>query len=180
MEITRKNAVLLLEEYVKSDSLKKHCFAVEAAMRSYAKKFNQDQEIWGVCGLLHDFDYEKYPSEHPFAGAEILKNKDYPDYFIKAILGHALYSNVPRDSIMAKCLFASDELCGFVVACSLVRPEGFFGMEPKSVKKKLKIKSFAAQINREEIKQGISEIGAEENEHIAFLINALSKWAENF
>lgn len=178
MEITRENAIALLEEYVKSDSLKKHCFAVGAAMDAYSEKFNQDPKVWGACGILHDFDYEKYPDQHPFKGVEILKGKGYPQDFIDAILGHAIYSGVERASDMAKCLFAVDELCGFIVACSLVRPDGFLGMEPKSVKKKLKIKSFAAQINRDEIAQGIKEIGVAEDEHIAFVISALSKAKE--
>jgi putative nucleotidyltransferase with HDIG domain len=180
MEIKREQALALLVEYVPSVSLQNHCKAVEAAMSAYAKKYNEEEELWRVCGLLHDFDYEKFPDEHPFKGVEILKEKGYPDEIIQAILGHATYSGVARVTQMAKCLFAVDELSGFIVACARVRPEGFKGMKPKSVKKKLKVKSFAAQVSREEIDQGIEELGVDKDEHINLIIDALSEISEEF
>jgi len=173
MNITKNNALELLNKYVESESLKNHCKAVSVAMRAYAKKYNEDEEQWQVCGLLHDFDYEKFPDEHPFKGVEILKEKDYPNDIIQAILGHAVYSEVARETQMAKCLFAVDELSGFIVACAKVRPENLQGMKPKSVKKKLKVKSFASKVNRDEIEQGIEELGIDKDEHIAFLIESL-------
>jgi putative nucleotidyltransferase with HDIG domain len=172
MTITREQARQLLQEYVKSPLLK-HCLAVEAAMRAYAAKYGGDADIWGITGLLHDFDYEQFPSEHPFKGVAILKEQGYPEEIIQAILGHATFSGVPRESQMAKCLFAVDELCGFIVACALVRPTRLEGLEPKSVKKRLKEKSFAAKVNREEIAQGIAELGVPEDEHIDLVIRAM-------
>ena len=173
MKPTLNNAQELLDKYIKSESLKNHCLAVSSAMRAYAKKYNEDEEQWQVCGLLHDFDYEKFPDEHPFKGVEILKEAGYPQDIIDAILGHAVYSGVARETQMAKCLFAVDELCGFIVACAKVRPENLQGMKPKSVKKKLKVKSFASKVNRDEIEQGIEELGIDKDEHIAFVIEAL-------
>lgn len=143
-------------------------------MRACAKKHGEDAELWGACGLLHDMDYEAYPDKHPFVGVEILRGEGYPEEIIQAILGHATYSGVARESAMAKCLFAVDELAGFIVACALVRPGGFFGMEPKSVKKKLKNKAFAAKVNREEITQAIAELGVDADEHIALVIAAIA------
>lgn len=172
MTITRDQAWQLLQEYVKSPLLK-HCLAVEAAMRAYAEKYGGDKEIWGIIGLLHDFDYEQFPSEHPFKGVAILKERGYPEEIIQAILGHALFSGVARKSQMAKCLFAVDELCGFIMACALVRPTRLEGLEPKSVKKRLREKSFAAKVNREEIAQGITELGVPEDEHINLIIKAM-------
>lgn len=157
----------------------KHMFAVEAAMRAYARKYGEDEELWGLTGLLHDFDYERWPNpnldhtEHPFTGVKILREKGYPEAMVEAILGHAQYSGVPRATMMAKALFASDELCGFITACALVRPEKLAGMAPKSVKKKLKDKAFAAKVNRDDIRQGIEELGVPEDEHIAFCIQAM-------
>ncbi|MBI2050481.1 MAG: HDIG domain-containing protein [Parcubacteria group bacterium] len=171
--MSRDDALKLLHEHVGSDSLRTHCLAVEAAMAAYAQKYGEDPELWGICGLIHDFDYEKHPDKHPFFGVELLKEKGYPDEIIQAILGHAVYSGVERKSYMAKCLFAVDELCGFIVACALVRPERLNGLTPKSVKKRLKTKAFAAKVNREEITQGIQELGVSEDEHIAFVIRAL-------
>jgi putative nucleotidyltransferase with HDIG domain len=173
MNKSRDDALQLLHEFIESESLRRHCYCVEASMRAYAKKYNQDPELWGVCGLLHDFDYEKFPDKHPFHGVEILKEKNYPDEIIQAILGHATYSGVSRESNMAKCLFAVDELCGFIVACALVRPEKLNGLKPKSVKKRLKAKAFAAAVNREEIRQGIEELGVDQDEHIELVIEAL-------
>lgn len=172
----RSEALNLLHEYTKGESLRKHAYAVETAMRAYALKFSADEELWGITGLLHDFDYEMYPQapDHPLKGSEILRTKGYPEEVRMAILGHASYSGVPRDSQMAKVLFACDELCGFIVACTLVRPEKkIAGLEVKSVKKKLKDKAFARSVNREEIALGASELGVPIDEHIQFVIDAL-------
>lgn len=172
MPITREQAWQLLNEFVKSPLLK-HCLAVEAAMRAYAEEYGGDKEIWGITGLLHDFDYEQFPSEHPFKGVSILKERGYPEEIIQAILGHATFSGVARESQMAKCLFAVDELGGFIVACALVRPTRLEGLEVKSVKKRLREKSFAAKVNREEIAQGMAELGVPEDEHITLVIQAM-------
>lgn len=171
--INRNEAWKLLTEHVESESLRRHCLAVEAAMRAYAQKHGQDPDKWGMVGLLHDFDYEKFPQEHPFRGSEILKERGYSDEIVRAILGHASFSGVPRDTQMAKCLFAVDELAGFIVACALVRPEKLAGLESKSVKKKLKRKDFAANVSREEIEQGVAELGIDKDEHIGNVISAL-------
>lgn len=181
MNISREEAYKLLTEYTKSDSLIKHALAVETAMRAYAEKFGEDVEKWGVVGLLHDFDYEKYPSEneHPYKGAEILREKGYPEDIIEAILGHADYTGVERKTLMAKTLFAVDELSGFLLACAYVRPDKkIANVKVKSVKKKLKDKSFARGVNREDIYKGVEELGVDLDEHIAFLIEALSKNAD--
>ena len=172
----RSGTLALLHEYTKSESLRKHALAVETAMRAYAKKFSADEEVWGITGLIHDFDYEMYPQapDHPVKGSEILKTKGYSDEIRTAILGHASYSGVPRESLMAKALFACDELCGFIVACSLVRPnKKIEGLEVSSVKKKLKDKAFARSVNREEIVQSALELGVPLEEHIQFVIDAL-------
>ncbi len=167
-------------DWVKSESLRKHMFCVEAAMRAYAKKFGEDEEEWAICGLLHDFDYEKYPevnetarTGHPFEGVRHLQSLGYPESITTAILGHALYSGTPRVSNMAKALFACDELCGFVVACALMKPDRLQSLTAESVKKKLKDKKFAAKVSREDIQQGILELGISEDEHINFVIEAL-------
>ncbi|MBI5220820.1 MAG: HDIG domain-containing protein [Candidatus Liptonbacteria bacterium] len=177
---TREDAWKLLAEYVSSESLRKHCLAVEAALRAYARQLGEDEEKWGVAGLLHDFDYEKYPvpnpethTGHPFAGEKILRERGYPEEIIRAIQGHATYSGVLRDTPMAKCLFAVDELCGFVMACAYMRPDRFATMTPESVEKNLKKKGFAAKINRAEIDQGITELGIDRAEHIQLVIAAL-------
>ena len=173
----RENAVALLYEYTKSESLRKHAFAVEAAMRAYARKFGENEELYALAGLMHDFDYEMYPTaeQHPFVGNKILKEKGYPEAVTQAIMGHAPYTNVPRESRMAKCLFACDELSGFIVAVALVRPAKLEGLEPSSVKKKLKDKAFARSVSREDIRNGIAELGIPEDEHIAFVIKALQE-----
>jgi len=153
-------------------------------MRTYAKKYGENEELWGVCGLIHDFDYEEYPfykneydletaEGHPFNGIKILKEKDYPPEIIEAILGHATYSGVPRKTQMAKCLYAVDELCGFVMALAHIRPEKLSGMAAESVEKKLKKKDFAAKIDRGEIEKGISELGVNRTDHINLVIGAL-------
>src|SRR5208283_2922885 len=176
----RSGTLALLHEYTKSESLRKHALVVETAMRAYAKKFSTNEEMWGITGLIHDFDYEMYPQapDHPMKGSEILKAKGYSDEIRTAILGHASYSGVPRESRMAKALFACDELCGFIVACTLVRPnKKIEGLEVSSVKKKLKDKAFARSVNREEIVQGAMELGVPLEEHIQFVIDALKEKA---
>ncbi len=175
----RDEAWELLCEYTKGDSLRKHALAVETAMRACAKRYGDDDadvDEWGLVGLLHDFDYEMFPAadQHPFTGANILCGRGYSERFIKAIMGHATYTNVPRDTDMAKALFATDELCGFLVACALVRPSrSLDDMEVKSVKKKLKDKHFARSVNRDDIHQGVIELNVELDEHIQFVIDAL-------
>lgn len=175
----RNEAWDLLCEYTKGESLRKHALAVETAMRAGAKHYggpDADVDEWGLVGLLHDFDYEMFPAadQHPFTGSNILCGRGYPERIIKAILGHATYTGVPRDTDMAKALFATDELCGFLVACALVRPSrSLDDMEVSSVKKKLKDKHFARSVNREDIHQGVAELGVELEEHIRFVIEAL-------
>jgi putative nucleotidyltransferase with HDIG domain len=175
----RQEAWELLCEYTKGESLRKHALAVEAAMRACAGKYggpDEDVNEWGIIGLLHDFDYEMFPGmdEHPFKGATILCGRGYPDRIIRAIMGHATYTGVPRDTTMAKALFASDELCGFLVACALVRPtRSLDNLEVSSVKKKLKDKAFARTVNRDDIRQGAEELGVPIEEHIQFLIDTL-------
>jgi len=172
----RASTLALLYEYTKSESLRKHALTVETAMRAYAKKFSADEESWGITGLIHDFDYEMYPQapDHPMKGSEVLKAKGYSEEIRTAILGHASYSGVPRESLMAKALFACDELCGFIVACTLVRPnKKIEGLEVSSVKKKLKDKAFARNVNREDITQGALELGIPLDEHIQFVIGSL-------
>jgi predicted hydrolase (HD superfamily) len=175
----RADAWKLLCEYTKGDSLRRHALAVETAMRAAAARYGgaaADAEEWGMVGLLHDFDYEMFPGadEHPFKGATILCGRGYPDHFIRAIMGHATYTGVPRDTPLARALFATDELCGFLVACALVRPsKSLDDMEVSSVKKKLKDKAFARTVNREDIHQGVAELGVSLDEHIRFVIDAL-------
>jgi putative nucleotidyltransferase with HDIG domain len=177
---TRDDALSLMHKWVQSESLRKHMLCVETAMRAYAKKFGEDEEVWGICGLLHDFDYEKFPTYdvgnqagHPYEGIKELNKEGYQNEIIDAILGHALYSGVPRTSNMAKCLFACDELCGFLVACGYMRPDKWESLTPESVVKRLKDKKFAAKVSREDIEIGIAELGIDKQEHIGFVINAL-------
>jgi putative nucleotidyltransferase with HDIG domain len=156
--------------------------AVEAAMRAYAKKFNEDEEAWGTVGLLHDFDYERFPTaeDHPYRGAEILREKGVDESWIKAILGHADYTGVERDTLMAKTLFAVDELTGMITAATLVRPsKKIEDLKVKSVKKKLKDKSFAASVNRDDIKKGAEELGVDLSEHIQFVIDAMKSVSDD-
>jgi len=179
--MTREEALQLMQEHTASPSLRQHMLAVEAAMRAYAGKHGADVEAWGVVGLLHDFDYEKYPNAehsptdgHPAWGVQLLRERGVSDEQCRAILAHATYSGVPRDTLMAKTLFAVDELCGFLVACALVRPsKSFSDLEVSSVKKKLKDKAFARGVNRDEVRQGAEELGVPLEEHIAFVIQAL-------
>ncbi len=176
---TREEAWELLCEYTKGKSLRQHALAVEAAMRAAAARYggpDADVDEWGITGMLHDFDYEMFPSadEHPYKGANILCGRGYPDRVIRAIMGHATYTGVPRDTAMARALFATDELCGFLVACALVRPsKSLDDLEVSSVKKKLKDKAFARTVNRDDIRRGVEELGVDTDEHIRFVIDAL-------
>jgi predicted hydrolase (HD superfamily) len=169
------DALNLMHEYTKSDALRKHMYAVESTMRAYARKHGDDEEKWAIVGILHDFDYEMYPTipEHPLKGSEILKLKGYSDDIRNAILGHASFSNVPRESLMAKVLYACDELCGFITAVAIIRPNKIADLEFASVKKKLKDKAFAKNVNREDIDIGVKELGVTLEEHIKFVIAAM-------
>jgi len=176
--MTRNEALELLHEFTKTDSLRKHAYAVEAAMRAYADKYNEDETYWGNIGLIHDFDYEKYPDSHPTRGAEILSERGIPEEMREAILGHASFSGVPRKMLAAKVLYAVDELCGFITAVTLVRPnKSLRDVTVKSVKKKMKDKRFAAKVNRDEIRDGAEELGVDFDTHVEFVINALKKVA---
>ena len=177
----RSEAIKLLHEYTKTDSLRRHALGVEQSMRKMADKYNGDPDEWGLTGLMHDFDYEMYPTmeDHPFRGNEILIKKGYPESITKAIMGHATYTGVPRDTDMAKSLFSVDELTGFIFAVTYVRPsKSILEVKPKSVKKKLKQKSFAASVIREDIFLSIEELEVDLTEHIQFVIDALSEKAE--
>lgn len=176
----RDFALQLLHEFTETESLRKHAYSVEAAMRAYAKKYDEDEELWGCVGLIHDFDYEKYPDEHPTKGSKILTERGVPEEIRKVIMGHADYTGVSRDTLMAKTLYAVDELCGFITAVTLVRPtKSLSEVKLKSVKKKLKDKSFAAKVNREEIKTGPEELGVEFDKHVDFVIKSLIPIAED-
>ena len=178
---TREDALALLYEYTQSDSLRRHALGVEQVMRKMAEKYNGNSDEWGLTGLLHDFDYEMYPTleEHPYKGNEILKEQGYPESICNAIMGHATYTGVPRDTDMAKALFAVDELTGFIFAVTYVRPsKSIFEVKPKSVKKKLKQKSFAASVLREDIYQSMEELNVDMTEHLQFVIDALKEKAE--
>ena len=178
--MNREESWELLREWTEGDSLLKHMLAVEAAMRAYARKFGEDEERWGITGLLHDMDYEKHPTpaEHPTVGVAELERRGYPEDIRRAILSHADYLDVPRETPMEKTLYAVDELSGFVVACALVRPERLEGLKAKSVRKKMKQKSFAASVNREDITSGAEELGVDLNEHIDFVVAALRERAD--
>jgi predicted hydrolase (HD superfamily) len=181
MALDRDHALALMHEYTASDALRKHMYAVEIAMRAMARKSGEDEEAWGLVGLVHDFDYERFPNaahsateEHPAEGVRILTAEGLPENSGRAILGHAPYTGVSRDSAMAKALFAVDELCGFLVACALVRPSrSLRDLEVSSVKKKLKDKAFARGVSRDDVIQGAAEIGVPLDEHIAFVLEAL-------
>jgi putative nucleotidyltransferase with HDIG domain len=182
MKVARQDARELLDEYTQGVSLIRHALAVEAAMQAYARKFGEDEERWGVAGLLHDFDYEQNPDpkDHPRVGGVILKDRGYPEDIIHAIQAHAEHMHVPRESLMDKALFAVDELCGFLTAATLVRPGKKIAEVPvKSVKKKLKDKHFARGVNREEIRQGAAELNIDLDEHIAFVRDAMAQVAED-
>lgn len=174
--LKRETAWQLLNEYTRSESLIKHALSVEAAMRAYARHFGEDEQKWGITGLLHDFDYEKNPDprDHPRVGAGILEDRGYPEDIIYAILAHAEHLHLHRQSLMDKALFAVDELCGFLTAATLVRPGKRIAELPvKSVKKKLKDKAFARNVNREDIRQGVEELEVELSDHIAFVRDAM-------
>ena len=178
--LSRDQAWSLLTEWVQSESLRRHCLAVEASMRAYARRNGADEELWGVVGLLHDMDYERYPdleTGHPRMAIAELEQRDIDPLIVRAIASHADFMEVARESPLEQTLYAVDELSGFVVACAFVRPQGIHGMTPKSVKKKLKTPSFAAAVNREEVTQGAELLGIDFDEHIAIVIAALEERA---
>lgn len=175
--MSRADDLALVREYTQNEGLVRHMLAVEAAVRAYARKFGEDEEKWGSVGLLHDFDYERWPNppDHPLKGAEILKERGYPDDVIYAIKSHADYlTDCPRVSRLDKTLYACDELAGFITACALVRPERLRGLKSKSVRKKLKQVSFAAAVNRDDIIRGADDLGVDLDEHIDFVIAAMA------
>jgi putative nucleotidyltransferase with HDIG domain len=177
----REAAWCLLTEFTQSESLRKHALAVEACMRAYARKFAGNEDLWGVVGLLHDFDYEKYPSldDHPYKGNEILKELGWPEEIRRAIMSHAEYTGVTRESPIEKSLFACDELAGFIAACALVKPgKSLAEVEAKSVRKKMKDKAFARSVNRNDIVTGAVDLGVDLEEHIAFCIEAMKGIAD--
>jgi putative nucleotidyltransferase with HDIG domain len=178
---TRDEAWELFCEWTESDSLRKHVLGVEAAMRAYARRYGEDEELWAATAILHDLDYERYPdleTGHPRVALRLFEEREYPPELIEAVAGHAPFLGVPRETRMAKALFAVDELTGFIAAVALVRPTGIAGMTPKSVKKKLKQPSFAAAVDRDEVRQGAEELGEDFDEHLAFVIAALEPEAE--
>jgi putative nucleotidyltransferase with HDIG domain len=177
----RDAAYALLCEYTQSESLRRHMLAVEVAMRAYARRCGEDENKWGIVGLLHDFDYERWPNppDHPLQGAAILEARGYPADVIYAIKSHADYlGDCPRVSLLDKTLYACDELAGFITACAVVRPEGIQGLQATSVRKKLKQKSFAAAVNRDDIARGAEELGVDLNEHIQFVVDAMATIAD--
>lgn len=179
---TRDDVVALLNEWVTSESLKRHCLSVEVAMRAYAEQWGEDVEAWGLVGLVHDFDYERHPTadEHPAKGAEVLRERGYPEWMVDAVLSHAEYLDVPRDTRLKKTLFAVDELCGFLAAVALVRPSrAVADVKVSSVKKKMKDKRFAEAVDREQMRTSADELGVVFDEHIATVIQALSGNAES-
>lgn len=178
---TRDEAWELFCEWTESESLRRHVLGVEAAMRAYAQKYGEDEELWAATGILHDLDYEKHPdleTGHPRVALELFEEKGYPPELIDAVAGHAPYLGVPRQTRMAKALFAVDELTGFIAAVALVRPTGIEGLTPKSVKKKMKQPSFAAAVNRDEMREGAADLGEDFDEHVAFVIAALQPRAD--
>ncbi|QSO50294.1 HDIG domain-containing protein [Alicyclobacillus curvatus] len=180
--MNREEALVLLHEYTKTDSLRRHAYAVEASCRAYARKYGEDEDKWGITGLLHDFDYEMYPTqaEHTIVGARILAEKGFPEDVIYAIRAHADYNNLERNALLDKVLYACDELSGFVMAVAMVRPtKNVADVEVKSVKKKLKDKAFARGVNRDDVYRGAEELGVPLEEHIAFVIGALTAVADS-
>ncbi len=180
MELNRDDALSLMHEYTQNENLRRHMYAVEAAMRAYANKLGKDEVLWGITGLLHDLDYERWPNadhkpddEHPTTGVAVLREKEYPEEMLQAILGHAEYTGVARETLVAKTLHAVDELTGFITACALVRPTGLSDMKVKSVKKKLKDAAFARGVNREDVTDGATELDVDLTEHIQFVIDAM-------
>jgi putative nucleotidyltransferase with HDIG domain len=180
-EPTREEAWDLFCEWTESDSLRKHVLGVEAAMSAYARKYGEDEELWGATGILHDLDYERYPDAetgHPRVALKLFEERGYPSELIDAVAGHATYLGVPRETRMAKSLFAVDELTGFITAVALVRPTGIVGLTPKSVKKKMKQPSFAAAVDRDEMREAAAALGEDFDEHLAFVIAALEPHAD--
>jgi len=181
MTLTRDAAWALLTEYTQNESLRKHALAVEAAVRGYACRFGEDKEAWGVVALLHDFDYDRYPDlkDHPFRGAEILRERDYPDWLVRAVLSHADHTGVARETRLEHTLFACDELAGFVTAAALVRPsKSLMDLEAKSVVKRMKEKAFARAVNRDDLRRGAEEIGLPLDEHVASVIAFMREKAD--
>jgi putative nucleotidyltransferase with HDIG domain len=180
LEVTRERAWETLTRYTKSEALLRHALAVEASVRAYARKFGEDEELWGVTALLHDFDYEIHPTldKHPQDGAPILREEGYPEVVIEGVLSHAEHLAMPRDTPLKKTLFACDELSGFIHACGLVRPDGIETLEPKSVKKKLKQPSFAAGVHRDEVYAGAEGLGLELDDHIRNVVEAMQPIAQ--
>jgi putative nucleotidyltransferase with HDIG domain len=179
-EVSRDDAWRLVTEWIDSDSLRKHLLGVEAAMCAYARKWDEDEELYAVTGLVHDLDYERYPdldTGHPRYAIKELEKRGYPQEVIDAVAGHADFMGVARETRMAKTLYAVDELSGFVMACAYVRPDGIHGMTPKSVKKKMKTPAFAAAVDREELRHGAEALGVDFDEHVAFVIGALEPHA---
>ena len=173
---TREQALALVHEWIANPNLRKHCYAVEAAMRSYARRYREDEARWGLTGLIHDFDWERHPSaeQHPMKGVEVLRAAGWPEDICRAVLGHATYSGVPRDTLMARALFACDELSGFLVACALVTPEKKLALvQVDSVKKKMKSTGFAKNVNRDDIVNGAAELGVDLDAHITFVRDAM-------
>jgi putative nucleotidyltransferase with HDIG domain len=177
---TREEALAIMHEYTENVNLRKHMYAVEAAMRSYAVKYGEDPDVWGVTGLLHDFDYERFPNDaqapdrdHPSQGVGILRERGVSEDILHAIMAHASFTGVKPETLMARTILAVDELTGFIVACSLVRPNGIMDLKPKSVKKKMKDRSFAAAVNRDEMREACEALGEDFTEHIAFVIEAM-------
>jgi putative nucleotidyltransferase with HDIG domain len=175
MATTREQAWETLTKYTQSEALRRHALAVEAAVGAYARKFGEDEELWRVTALLHDFDYEMHPTldKHPQDGAPILREEGYPEEVVESVLSHAEHLGLPRDTPLKKTLFACDELSGFIHACGLVRPDGIDTLEPKSVRKKLKQPSFASGVNRDDVYKGAELLGVDLDEHIAFVTEAL-------
>jgi putative nucleotidyltransferase with HDIG domain len=182
MTISREAAWQLLTEWTQSEGLRKHALAVEAGLRGYARKYGQDEEAWGIVGLLHDFDYERHPSldEHPFRGCEELQRRGYPEWVTRAILSHADYSGVPRDGLLEKTLFACDEMAGFITAAALVRPsKSILDLEASSVIKRMKDKAFARAVSRDDLRLAASELGLPLDEHIANVIGFMRERADD-
>jgi len=179
--MNREDAWCLLTEFTQSESLRKHALAVEACVRAYAVKFGEDEETWAIVGLIHDFDYEKYPSaeDHPFRGSEILAERGVNEQIRRAILSHANYSGVPRESKLEKTLFACDELCGFITATALVKPsKSLAEVDAKSIRKRMKDKAFARSVSRDDIVSGAADLGVDLDEHIAFCVEAMKTIAD--
>jgi putative nucleotidyltransferase with HDIG domain len=180
-ELSRPEAWSLFCEWTESPSLRKHVLAVEAAMRAYARRFGEDEELWGITGLLHDLDYERHPdleTGHPRIALKELEAQGYPPELVRAVASHADFLGVSRETPMEKTLYAVDELTGFIMACAYVRPTGIHGLTPKSVKKKMKTPAFAAAVNRDELREGAEKLGVDFDEHLAFVIAALEEHAD--